>query len=90
MYPEQRVRRTLDIDPDRISYNLRLSIRLGLRVHNGLGFVDDVVFVCFNLLAVFPFFLLAECNGNRKEAAILSQQEEIRVSSRNSLQSSSI
>ena len=38
------------------------------------GVVDDVVLGSIHLLAIFPFFLLTESHGDRKEAAILLQQ----------------
>ena len=39
-----------------------------------VNIIDDILLVQLNLLAVFPFFLLTECDLNRQELAVLLQQ----------------
>ena len=46
----------------------------GLACPSGCGVVDDVVFVCFHLFAVFPFLFLAEHYLHRQELAVLTEQ----------------
>ena len=41
---------------------------------DGVDTVDNIVFVCFGLLAVFPFGLFAENHSHRHEFTVLAQK----------------
>ena len=73
MNPEQRF----------VGHRIQVTVELlvvfilqltGLLRPDRTGIIDNIVLFRFNLLAVFPFLFLAECNRNRQEAAIFGQQ----------------
>ena len=73
MNPEQRF----------VGHGIKVTVELlvififqfaGFQRPQRVGVIDDIILGSFNLLAVFPLFLLAECNRDGEEAAILLQQ----------------
>ena len=63
----------------RVEFAVELVVVLILQLGRGLGperldVVDDLVLVGIDILAVLPFLLLAEHDGNRHELAVLVQE----------------